>query len=537
MAEGKKGKKKATKQSLSEFLGDKPAVGSWADDEVEFIPEEKHHHHESGARNSSSWRGEGGSQEQPRHFQSNNKLPDSPPFSIHIGNLSYEAKESAIADFFEVPESAVRLVRDRNTNQFKGFGYVEFGTKEELTASLSKNGELLQGRAIRIEPASENRGGRGGDRGGDRGGRGGFRQFGGDRGSGGFDNVGGGGRDWMGTATSEAAPERERGSRGGGFRNFEGRGGFDRDRGGRDSWRDSDDQERQPPAPSASGRDSSWRDSEDRRQARPTPSFTRDAMGSENAPATFSRGDDEGGRGRGRGRGFAARNSGDTWAEGRDAMGTGVVEERPPPRARPEREGLSRESMQTDASPEPNERQEKRPFRGRGGLSFSTTNVPSREGFGADRVPERKTDKWRDSNEDQEEGEEKDESKAHDNEETEETEEVEQPTPPRPKRAPVQASNASPARPSPKTSAPAPPAKAKKAAVPLTPQELFAQQQQKELRKLKQQEEANKQQKPQQQNANPWEALNKTKKKKNKNKKKATTEEGEEDGEEVEVEE
>jgi translation initiation factor 4B len=81
-------------------------------------------------------------------------IPDKPPYTAHIGNLSFDATEGEISDFFGSCEvTNVRLVRDRETDRPKGFGYVEFGSKEGLIKALDLNSSQLAGRNVRISVA------------------------------------------------------------------------------------------------------------------------------------------------------------------------------------------------------------------------------------------------------------------------------------------------------------------------------------------------------------------------------------------------
>jgi len=81
-------------------------------------------------------------------------VPERPPFTAHVGNLSFEATEGEISDFFaRCDVTSVRLVRDREQDRPKGFGYVEFGSKEGLLAALELNSSQLAGRSVRINVA------------------------------------------------------------------------------------------------------------------------------------------------------------------------------------------------------------------------------------------------------------------------------------------------------------------------------------------------------------------------------------------------
>ncbi|CAH1956580.1 unnamed protein product [Acanthoscelides obtectus] len=116
-------------------------------------------------------------------------LPSEPPFKAYVGNLPSRTVQGDVSNiiFSTLNVKNVRLVMDKDTDKFKGFGYVEFETLEDLEKALEMNGEVIvDGNTIKVDVAEEKRSDRGGgfDRGG-RGGRGGnrsggFRQ-GGDR--------------------------------------------------------------------------------------------------------------------------------------------------------------------------------------------------------------------------------------------------------------------------------------------------------------------------------------------------------------------
>lgn len=75
--------------------------------------------------------------------------------------------------FQSINVKGVRLVKDRETDAFKGFCYVEFEDIDSLRGALSLNDLInIDGNLIRIDIADDKRNDRGGfDRG--RGGRGG----------------------------------------------------------------------------------------------------------------------------------------------------------------------------------------------------------------------------------------------------------------------------------------------------------------------------------------------------------------------------
>ena len=81
-------------------------------------------------------------------------LPSKPPYTAHLGNLSYDSTEGDIQDFFTgCAVSSVRIVEDRQAGRPKGFAYVEFSTLEGLKKALELDNTPFSGRTLRISVA------------------------------------------------------------------------------------------------------------------------------------------------------------------------------------------------------------------------------------------------------------------------------------------------------------------------------------------------------------------------------------------------
>ncbi len=122
---------------------------------------------------------------------------------LYIGNLPYSMTDADLHDLFSSagPVKAAEVIRDRDTGQSKGFGFVEMENQEGADEALrTLNGTSFQNRQIRVDEArpretrSNDRGGYGGGGGGSRSGgsrssSGGSRS-GGSRGSSSYDKGG-----------------------------------------------------------------------------------------------------------------------------------------------------------------------------------------------------------------------------------------------------------------------------------------------------------------------------------------------------------
>ena len=104
--------------------------------------------------------------------------------NLYVGNLAFSTTEEELRVLFEPygPIDNITLVRDRDTGQPRGFGFVELGSDEQAEKAIAAlNGQNVGGRNINVNEArpKTDRGGRGGFGGGggggrDRGGRGGY---------------------------------------------------------------------------------------------------------------------------------------------------------------------------------------------------------------------------------------------------------------------------------------------------------------------------------------------------------------------------
>jgi RNA recognition motif. (a.k.a. RRM, RBD, or RNP domain) len=81
-------------------------------------------------------------------------LPTEPPYTAHLGNMSFDTTEGEVSDFFkDCQVTKVRIVEGKVDRKPKGFGYVEFATLDGLKQALAYAGSNLAGRKIRISVA------------------------------------------------------------------------------------------------------------------------------------------------------------------------------------------------------------------------------------------------------------------------------------------------------------------------------------------------------------------------------------------------
>jgi RNA recognition motif-containing protein len=79
---------------------------------------------------------------------------------LYVGNLAFSTTEDAIREAFkEFGEvSEVRLMLDRDSGQSRGFCFVTMADPKAATKALTQlNGQMLDGRALRVDEAQERR--------------------------------------------------------------------------------------------------------------------------------------------------------------------------------------------------------------------------------------------------------------------------------------------------------------------------------------------------------------------------------------------
>ncbi|ETS76001.1 hypothetical protein PFICI_12945 [Pestalotiopsis fici W106-1] len=144
--------------SLGAFLQDDNYGGSWADEVEEVVgsqPLPPATHGRSGPSGYSSY---GGFERSERSYAPRDsfptELPTRPPYTAHLGNLSYDATTETVTEFLEGCDvTSVRIIEDRIEQRPKGFAYAEFKDVEGLKQALTLDGQTFQGRSIRIKIA------------------------------------------------------------------------------------------------------------------------------------------------------------------------------------------------------------------------------------------------------------------------------------------------------------------------------------------------------------------------------------------------
>ncbi len=95
---------------------------------------------------------------------------------LYVGSLAFSITDDQLKELFAGvgTVTSAQVIMDRDTNQSKGFGFVEMSSEEEAKEAIKQlNGKEIDGRAIVVNEArpKEDRSGGGGYSGGGGGGR------------------------------------------------------------------------------------------------------------------------------------------------------------------------------------------------------------------------------------------------------------------------------------------------------------------------------------------------------------------------------
>ncbi len=91
--------------------------------------------------------------------------------NIYVGNLSYRTTEDELRTAFEAygAVSSTSIIRDRDSGQSKGFGFVEMPSDSEAQAAIDGlNDKEVGGRRLKVNQARPREDGGGGGGGGRR---------------------------------------------------------------------------------------------------------------------------------------------------------------------------------------------------------------------------------------------------------------------------------------------------------------------------------------------------------------------------------
>ncbi|KAL7153536.1 hypothetical protein ABFS83_04G176000 [Erythranthe nasuta] len=83
-----------------------------------------------------------------------------PTHKIYVGNLSWNVDDSSLEELFSQHGKVVsaRVISDRETGRSRGFGFVVMSSASEMNDAIANlDGESLDGRAIKVNAASEDR--------------------------------------------------------------------------------------------------------------------------------------------------------------------------------------------------------------------------------------------------------------------------------------------------------------------------------------------------------------------------------------------
>uniref|UniRef100_A0AC35GTL4 RRM domain-containing protein n=1 Tax=Panagrolaimus sp. PS1159 TaxID=55785 RepID=A0AC35GTL4_9BILA len=85
-------------------------------------------------------------------------IPEEGPYRSFVGNLPLDMVQGEFEHLFKgLSISNVLMLRDRDTDAFRGFAYVEFGNREDMEKALDLSGADFDGKALRVDVAEDYR--------------------------------------------------------------------------------------------------------------------------------------------------------------------------------------------------------------------------------------------------------------------------------------------------------------------------------------------------------------------------------------------
>ena len=74
---------------------------------------------------------------------------------LYVGSLPFSTTQEALEELFSQygPIESVAIIKDRETGRSKGFGFVEFQTKEDADKALELNGTDFEGQTLKVNLA------------------------------------------------------------------------------------------------------------------------------------------------------------------------------------------------------------------------------------------------------------------------------------------------------------------------------------------------------------------------------------------------
>ncbi|MCL7044383.1 hypothetical protein MKW94_018883 [Papaver nudicaule] len=159
----------------------------------------------------------------PSIFQAIRSMSSS---KVFVGGLSWNTDDTSLRQAFEAHGEVVeaRVITDRENGRSRGFGFVTYRSTEEATQAISSlDGQNVDGRAVRVNYATERPSG-GGFRSGGGGYNSSYNNGGGYSGGGGYNSAGGGGYNSAGGGYNSSGGY---GGRGNTYSGAGGGGGYD----------------------------------------------------------------------------------------------------------------------------------------------------------------------------------------------------------------------------------------------------------------------------------------------------------------------